>query len=314
MSARYRITHRTTYYYEADVSASYGRMRLLPRDLPGQRCIESDITIDPAPGDHSQHIDLFGNRVDYMSILSPHRMLTITAQSVVEVDAQRPLPLAGNEPWEKVRDRIGQGGPDDIDAVHFTLDSPRVVPSADFVAYAEPSFWPGRPIAEAVLDLSSRIHRDFEFVVAETDVDTPVEEVLVGRKGVCQDFAHVGIACMRAMGLPARYVSGYLETDPPPGMPKLSGADVSHAWFGVLVPGAGWIDVDPTNDQVPGQRYIVTAFGRDYSDVAPVSGVIYTRGRTTSLEVVVDVVGVGPDEARAPMSQSQGWTGQSQGF
>ncbi len=293
MSRTYRITHRTTYYYEADVSASYGRMRLLPRDLPGQqRCLESRVSIDPAPGDHSQHVDLFGNRVDYMSIHEPHRMLTITAQSLVEVDAPGPLPIAGDQPWESVAAAVGRGGPDDVDAVHFALDSPRVAANADFAAYAEPSFWPGRPIAEALLDLSSRIHRDFEFVPAETDVDTPVEEVLEGRKGVCQDFAHVGIGCLRALGLPARYVSGYLETDPPPGLPKLSGADVSHAWFAVLVPGAGWIDVDPTNDQVPGERYVVTAYGRDYSDVAPVSGVIYTRGRTTSLEVIVDVVDV----------------------
>lgn len=293
MSATYRVTHRTTYYYEADVSASYGRMRLLPRDLPGQqRCLESHVTIDPDPADHSQHVDLFGNRVDYMSIDSPHRTLTITAHSVVEVDAPSPLPLAGDEPWERVRDAVGQGGPDDVEAVHFSLDSPRIVPTTDFLAYAEPSFWPGRPIAEAVLDLSSRIHRDFEFVPDETDVDTPIEDVLAGRKGVCQDFAHVGIACLRALGLPARYVSGYLETDPPPGMPKLTGADVSHAWFSVLIPGAGWLDVDPTNDQVRGQKYIVTAFGRDYSDVAPVSGVIYTRGRTTSLEVSVDVTHV----------------------
>lgn len=297
MTATYRVTHRTTYFYEADVSASYGRMRLLPRDLPGQqRCLESEITIEPEPGDHSQHVDLFGNRVDYMSIHQPHRTLTITARSLVEVEAPSPLPIAGDQPWERVRDAIGHGGPDDVDAVHFTLDSPRIVPTPEFLAYAEPSFWPGRPIAEAVLDLSSRIHRDFEFVPDETDVDTPIDEVLAGRVGVCQDFAHVGIACLRALGLPARYVSGYLETDPPPGLPKLVGSDVSHAWFALLIPGSGWLGVDPTNDQVCGQRHIVTAFGRDYSDVAPVSGVIYTRGRTTSLEVTVDVEGVGPTQ------------------
>lgn len=298
MSARYRISHRTTYYYEMDVSASYGRMRLLPRDLPGQRCIESSVTIDPPPDDHSQHVDIFGNRVDYMSIHQPHRMLTITAESLIEVDAPRPLPLAGDQPWETVRDSIGKtGGLDDMTAVEFSLDSPVITAGDAFREYAEPSFWPGRPIAEAILDLSSRIHRDFEFEPAHTDVNTPVSYVLEHRKGVCQDFAHLGIACLRSIGLPARYVSGYLETDPPPGMPRLTGADVSHAWFSGFVPGAGWIDVDPTNDQVPGQRYVVTAFGRDYTDVAPVSGVIYTRGRTTSLEVVVDVVGVDPHDS-----------------
>ena len=295
MSSRYRITHKTAYYYEADVSASYGRMRLLPRDQPGQRCLESSVTIDPVPDDHSQHIDIFGNRVDYMSIHAPHRLLTITAESLVEIDAPPPLPLAGSYPWESVRDAIGHtGGEDDVTAVQFSIDSPLVGASADFLAYAEPSFTPGRSLAEAVIDLSSRIHEDFDFVADATDVDTPPAEVLKTRRGVCQDFAHIGIACLRSLGLPARYVSGYLETDPPPGMERLTGADVSHAWFGAFVPGAGWIDVDPTNDQVPGHRYIVTAYGRDYSDVAPVSGVIYTRGRTKSLEVVVDVLGEDP--------------------
>jgi transglutaminase-like putative cysteine protease len=288
----YRITHRTAYAYEEEVSASYGRMRLLPRDLPGQRCVRSSVWVDPMPGDHSQHVDLFGNRVDYFSIHDPHRELVITAESLVEVQAPLGLPLAGDVPWEQVAAAIGGGGADDVDAVHFSLDSPVVAASPEFRAYASPSFAPGRPIVEAVLDLSQRIHREFEFVPGETKVDTPLAEVLAHRKGVCQDFAHVGIACLRSLGLPARYVSGYLETDPPPGMAKLVGSDVSHAWFSALVPGAGWVDVDPTNDQVPGERYIVTAFGRDYGDVAPVSGVIYTHGRTTSLDVKVDVVAV----------------------
>ena len=288
----YRITHRTAYSYEEAVSASYGRMRLLPRDLPGQRCITSSVWVDPLPSDHSEHVDLFGNRVDYFSIHEAHRELVITAESLVEVDSPAGLPLAGDVPWEQVAAAIGHGGPDDVDAVHFSLDSPFVTTSEDFRRYASASFTPGRPIVEAVIDLSSRIHREFEFVPGETKVDTPLEEVLVNRKGVCQDFAQIGIACLRSIGLPARYISGYLETDPPPGQEKLTGSDVSHAWFSALVPGAGWIDVDPTNDQVPGERYVVTAFGRDYSDVAPVTGVIYTRGRTTSLDVTVDVVAV----------------------
>ncbi|MFT4034238.1 MAG: transglutaminase family protein [Patulibacter sp.] len=288
----YRITHRTAYRYEQDVSASYGRMRLLPRDAPRQRCVQSSVWLNPLPADHSEHTDLFGNRVEYFSIHEPHRELVITAESVVEVQAPAGLPLAADQPWEQVAASIGRCGPDDLDAVHFSLDSPYVTASAAWRAYAEPSFAPGRPIVEAVLDLSSRIHREFEFVPGETKVDTPLEQVLALRKGVCQDFAHVGIACLRSLGLPARYVSGYLETDPPPGMPKLVGTDVSHAWFSALVPGGGWVDVDPTNDQVPGERYVVTAYGRDYGDVAPVSGVIYTRGGTTGLDVTVDVVAV----------------------
>ncbi|MBO9532209.1 MAG: transglutaminase family protein [Solirubrobacteraceae bacterium] len=288
----YRITHRTRYAYERDVSASYGRMRLLPRDLPGQRCVHASVWLDPAPGDHSEHVDLFGNRVDYFSIHEPHRELVITAESLVEVDYPAGLPLAGDLPWEQVAASLGEAGPDDVDAVHFSLDSPFITASQAFRDYAAPSFTPGRPIVEAVLDLSSRINHEFEFVAGETEVDTPLGDVLEHRRGVCQDFAHIGIACLRSLGLPARYVSGYLETDPPPGQQKLVGADVSHAWFSALVPGAGWVDVDPTNDQVPGERYVVTAFGRDYGDVAPVSGVIYTRGGTTSLDVTVDVVAV----------------------
>lgn len=288
----YRVTHRTAYAYESDVSASYGRMRLLPRDLPSQRCVESSIWVDPLPADHSQHVDLFGNRVDYFSIHESHRELVITAESLVEVNAPAGPPLAADRAWEEVAASIGKNGPDDVDAVHFSLDSPLVAASAEFRAYAQPSFAPGRPIVEAVVDLQSRIHREFEFVPGETKVDTPLSDVLASRRGVCQDFAHVGVACLRSMGLPARYVSGYLETDPPPGLPKLVGTDVSHAWFSTLVPGAGWVDVDPTNDQVPGERYLVTAYGRDYSDVAPVSGVIYTHGRTTSLDVTVDVVAI----------------------
>jgi transglutaminase-like putative cysteine protease len=288
----YRITHRTAYAYEEDVSASYGRMRLLPRNIPGQRCVQSSVWLDPVPSDHSQYIDLFGNRVDYFSIHQPHRELVITAESLVEVDAPAGLPLAGDLPWDQVAESLGKGGPDDVDAVHFSLDSPFVAASERFRAYAEPSFAPGRPMVEAVLELSSRIHREFEFMPGETKVDTPLDDVLTSRRGVCQDFAHIGIACLRSLGLPARYVSGYLETDPPPGMEKMVGSDVSHAWFSALVPGAGWVDVDPTNDQVPGERYVVTAYGRDYGDVAPVSGVIYTLGSTSTLAVTVDVTAV----------------------
>jgi transglutaminase-like putative cysteine protease len=175
------------------------------------------------------------------------------------------------------------------ETVQFALDSPLVRASAAFAEYAAPSFPAGAPISEAVISLSSRIHRDFEFVPGHTEIDTPLEEILAERKGVCQDFAHVAIACLRSLRLPARYVSGYLETDPPPGRPKLAGADVSHAWFSVPVPGAGWLDVDPTNDQVVNGRYVVTAYGRDYSDVSPIGGIIYSHGRTERLDVTVDV-------------------------
>ncbi len=290
MSATYRITHRTEYRYSARVAPSYSLLHLLPRDAPGQRCLEASITVDPVPEDQGEHVDFFGNRVAYVAVTSPHRALSVTATSLVEVDASRrtaALSLFGQQSWEEVRDHR------DVEAIHYALDSRRVEADPRFAAYAAPSFTPGRQLVEAVTDLSSRIHADFAFAPGETKVDTPLTQVLETRQGVCQDFAHLGIACLRSLGLPARYVSGYLETDPPPGRPKLTGADVSHAWFSVLFPGAGWLDLDPTNDQVVGDRHIVTAYGRDYSDVAPLSGVMYTRGRTTSLKVEVDVVAAG---------------------
>jgi transglutaminase-like putative cysteine protease len=165
-----------------------------------------------------------------------------------------------------------------------------VAASWRFADYARESFRPGRDLVDGVGDLAHRIHADFAYTPGATSVSTPVDEVFDQREGVCQDFAHLGIACLRSIGLPARYVSGYLETDPPAGRPKLRGADASHAWLAVLVPGLGWLDVDPTNDQFVSNRYVVAAFGRDYSDVPPVSGVIYTEGRTKKLKVVVDVV------------------------
>jgi transglutaminase-like putative cysteine protease len=178
---------------------------------------------------------------------------------------------------------------DSLAALSYVLDSPQVGGSAAAAAYAVLSFRPRRPILEAVEDLSHRIHRDFRFKPGATAVGTPVEEVLARRAGVCQDFAHLTIASLRSMGLAARYVSGYLETDPPPGQPKLQGADVSHAWASVFVPQIGWVDVDPTNDQTVGDRHITVAWGRDYGDIAPLKGVIFTDGDTTSLTVTVDV-------------------------
>jgi transglutaminase-like putative cysteine protease len=242
-------------------------------------------------GDYSEHTDFFGNRVGYLAIHRPHRSLRVTATSLVDVEDREHEPsLFGDRPWEEVRDAVWRDGRRDaVDAMPFALDSPLVAASPALLAYAEPSFPAGRSLLDAVTNLASRIHAEFEYKPGATQVATPLEEVLRGRKGVCQDFAHVAIGCLRSLGLPARYVSGYLETDPPPGRVKLVGADVSHAWFSVLVPEAGWLDVDPTNDQLVNHRYVVTAFGRDYRDVPPVSGVIYTEGKTASLKVSVDV-------------------------
>jgi len=243
------------------------------------------------PDDYRERFDYFGNRVSYVAIHRPHRTLTVTATSTVEVE-DRPgvLSLFGQRPWEEARDAVrNEEVVDPLDAVQYVLDSPLVAASA-LADYAAATFTPGRPLLDAVTDLCRRIYEDFEYSPGSTSVTTPLAKVFAQRQGVCQDFAHIGIACLRSIGLPARYVSGYLETFPPPGRAKLKGADGSHAWMSVLVPQAGWLDVDPTNDQLANNRYIVTAYGRDYSDVPPLSGVIYTRGKTESLRVLVDVV------------------------
>ncbi|HEY5199260.1 MAG TPA: transglutaminase family protein [Solirubrobacteraceae bacterium] len=292
MAIAYEVTHRTEYDYESDVSHSYSQLHLLPRELPGQRCLSSSVLVVPEPEDYRERVDFFGNRVSFLAIHEPHRKLSVTATSVVEVDGRedaRPS-FECHRPWEDVRDALRGAPADRIDAGQFSLDSPLVAASTRFADYAAVSFTAGRDFLDAVSDLSHRIHTEFEYKPGATSVSTPVDEVLDQREGVCQDFAHLAIACLRSIGLPARYVSGYLETDPPPGRPKLRGADASHAWLAVLVPGFGWLEVDPTNDRFASNRYIVTAFGRDYSDVPPLSGVIYTEGATTRLKVVVDVV------------------------
>ena len=293
-TATYRVTHRTEYEYESEVSSSYGQLHLLPRELPGQRCLSAEVTINPFAEDYRERVDYFGNRVSFLAIHQPHRALTVTASSLVEVD-QRPhrTLLVGDRPWEQAREAVCAGlVPDPVDAAEYVLDSPLVEAAELYREYASVSFAPGRDLLDAVSALCTRIHSDFTYEAGSTSVTTPLTEVFEQRKGVCQDFAHLGIACLRSLGLPARYVSGYLETDPPAGLPKLTGVDGSHAWLSVLVPDAGWVDIDPTNDQFVNGRYIVTAYGRDYRDVPPMNGVIYTEGKTDSLKVVVDVAAV----------------------
>lgn len=287
----YQVTHRTEYRYPATVSSSFGQVVLLPRDLPGQSCLRRSLVIDPEPHDLRERLDFFGNRVAYFAVLAPHTTLSVTATSVVRVNA-RPGPDELTAPgWEQARDRLrGGDDPQDRDARQFVLDSPKVAGSTDLVEYAAPSLRPGRSVLAAAVDLSSRIHRDFEYLPGATKVSTTIGEVLRARAGVCQDFAHLAIGCLRSLGLAARYVSGYLETIPPPGKARLIGADVSHAWFSVFVPDAGWVDLDPTNDKLVDDRYVTTAWGRDYSDVAPLKGVIFTDGDGHELRVSVDVL------------------------
>jgi transglutaminase-like putative cysteine protease len=282
----YRVSHRTSYRYDEAVTASYGQIRLLPRTEPGQICHESTTKIEPPPADQTEHDDFFGNRTVYFEIAAPHRELTVTTDSLVEIDGrQAHLSLLADQPWEDVL--AGRTRPDTSD---FALDSPLATVTPPLADYAAPSFPPRRPVLDALLDLGSRIHGDMAYLPGATSVRTSAAEALAGQAGVCQDFAHVMIACLRSLGWPARYISGYLETDPPPGQPRLVGRDVSHAWASLLVAEVGWVDYDPTNRQLVHNRYIVAAKGRDYSDVPPLKGVIFTNGTKHELEVSVDVV------------------------
>jgi transglutaminase-like putative cysteine protease len=287
---KYRVAHTTAYRYDEEVSSSYGQFHLLPRELPGQRCARSEVVIEPRPDDYLERSDFFGNRMAYFEIRSSHLNLSVGTTSWIEVatafrqQAAAAIDEAGIV-WEAARP-----APGDIEGLEFLLDSPLVATGAELAAYGRSVFTTGRPIIEALTDLAVRIHTDFTFKPGATQVSTTADEVLAGRAGVCQDFAHLVIGCMRSLGLAARYVSGYLETIPPPGKPRLQGADVSHAWASVLVPGMGWVDVDPTNRQLVNDRYVVTAWGRDYSDVPPLKGVIFTEGTKHDLDVLVDVI------------------------
>lgn len=286
---KYRITHVTTYTYAAEVSVSHHLLHLRPRDLPRQRVESFDLVVHPELTARSRRVDYFGNHADVIMVESAHRQLEVVAGSRVEVLPAPDREEVGSPPWDHVAAACrGQAWNDAVAAAEFCFDSPHVRRGEMAMAYARGSFTPGRPWLEAVSDLSSRIHRDFQFDPKATGVATPVEEVLRGRKGVCQDFAHLMLACLRSMGLPARYVSGYLETLPPPGQARLVGADASHAWVSAWCPGLGWLDFDPTNDLVPGERHVILAWGRDFSDVSPIRGVLVGSGEH-ALSVSVDV-------------------------
>jgi len=294
----YRVVHRTHYEYDAVVSASYSEAHLHPRETQSQQAYLATLAVDPFPEHYHERRDFFGNRVAHFTVLEHHRELTVTATSVVEIrDRREILPVVGDLAWEDARDELRRDpAPESLDARQFVLASPVVAPSAAAVAYVGASFAPGRPLVEALGELSGRLHAEFEFSPGSTTVSTPVEEVLARRAGVCQDFAHLTISGLRGLGLAVRYVSGYLETDPPPGQDKLVGADVSHAWVSVYVPHVGWVDLDPTNGQFVNNRYVTVAWGRDYSDVPPLKGVIYTEGKGQRLEVTVDVTTIPDDD------------------
>ncbi len=288
---RYRVAHTTTYRYESTVSSSYGQMVMLPREHPHQRCVSSSVSVEPAPTDIRERVDFFGNRVSYFAIDSGHTVLRISAVSEVEVDAERGVVPADDTTTlaEAVAAVRALDGEDRLMAAHYGIDSPRAEVDRLVTDYAAPIDDPSQPVMTWLEGLVAKIHGDFGFDPKATTVTSTVGDLFETGAGVCQDFAHLAVAVARAQGLPARYVSGYLETIPKPGQPKLVGADVSHAWASVLVPHLGWVDIDPTNNQFVNNRYVTTAWGRDYGDVAPLKGVIYSDGGKTKLDVSVDV-------------------------
>ncbi|TWT77083.1 Protein-glutamine gamma-glutamyltransferase [Posidoniimonas polymericola] len=284
---RYRITHTTKYAYSEPVAVCHNLVHLSPRETRGQTRQSYRLIILPDPSDVLQRTDVFGNPTEYFSILEAHRGLSLSATSEIEID-ERDEPGPGT-PWEQVRDALPAAEPDaPMRPYQFAFPSSKAPLVRRLGQYAEKSFTPGRPIVDALRDLNLRINKDFEYNPQATTVSTPVTEAFDQRAGVCQDFAHVAISCLRSIGLAARYVSGYLRTIPPPGKPRLVGADASHAWLALYCGADGWVDADPTNAVLPGRDHITIAHGRDYADVCPIQGV-YVGGGGHTMEVTVDV-------------------------
>jgi transglutaminase-like putative cysteine protease len=284
---KYKILHRTTYRYKYPVSVGNHVACLKPRALPHQHVADSEIVVMPTPVTSAERADFYGNTQCVFTVQKPHRELVVEARSFVTVTP--PTQIEHSIAWE---DAVAQMPVDTsvagLAAYQFTFESPRIRVRPDFADYALQSFTPQRPIAEALMDLTTRIYRDFRFDAKATNVRTPPEEVFKKRHGVCQDFAHVQIACLRSINVAARYVSGYLRTYPPPGKPRLIGADASHAWVSAWCPGSGWLDLDPTNNLIPSDGHVTLAWGRDYSDVSPLRGLVLGGGAHT-LKVGVDM-------------------------
>ncbi len=286
---KYRVRHVTKYLYSDAVLLCHNIAHLTPRNAGRQTRNSLQLTIAPEPAVLSDHIDFFGNTVVFFTVQERHQELQVTANSEVEVFAANPVVPGLTPPWEDVRDILaGEDLHRHFDAVQFLNDSFYVKRSPELAEYARQSFAPHRPIYEAMLDLTARINRDFKFDNAATSVSTAVSEVFKLKRGVCQDFAHLQLSCLRSLGLAGRYVSGYLLTTPAPGEKKLAGADASHAWISFYCPGFDWIDMDPTNNVVPGDKHILLGWGRDYADVSPLNGVILGGGQHT-IQVSVDV-------------------------
>ncbi|MEL6475833.1 MAG: transglutaminase family protein [Pseudomonadota bacterium] len=302
----YTVTHTTSYSYQNPAAFSQHLMRLKPRVLPGQQEVRSStIRITPEPDSLRPHHDMFGNTAHVATITRPHSTIDILATSQIERAAPSAMISEASAPWEDVRDAaLGiSTRPVPVEISPFAFPSAMTQADAEIAGYARSSFAAGRPVLVGALELTARIFEDFTYLPGATGSDTLPVESFALRRGVCQDFAHVMLAGLRALRIPARYVSGYLRTIPPEGQPKLAGADASHAWVAVWDPVFGWVDFDPTNNMVPGLDHITLAWSRDYADVSPVSGIVIGAGHQI-LSVGVDVAPTVPEKGQS-QAQSQ---------
>jgi transglutaminase-like putative cysteine protease len=287
----YRVKHITHYKYANRVSHCYNLANIIPRNTTRQRCLKNTITVSPLPAVTHRRTDYFGNEAYHFEIQHAHTELMISAESEIQIDdnpAEMNFDLGTSyaDAVDYLAKNITQ---ETIDASEFLINSPMVKTSDELAEYARPSFHSGRSLKACVSELTTRIFTDFKYDPNFTTIATPLSDVLQHKRGVCQDFAHLQVGCLRSMGIPAKYVSGYIETLPKPGQKKLVGADATHAWIAYFSPEEGWVEFDPTNNTTARSQHIVTAFGRDYYDVTPVKGVIFGGGRSPMLSVSVDV-------------------------
>jgi transglutaminase-like putative cysteine protease len=289
LAGGFSITHTTEYNYYVPVSLCHNIVKLLPRNTGSQLCKHTEIKIHPRPDVLDEYEDFYGNRVIYFAIQQEHKSLTVTVKSEVAKQAATSPEFNwySSTPWEEIKQLVQETN-GFLDARQYIATTALTDFNEDIRNYAQKSFTPVKPVYDAVLDITGRIFNDFAFKPGFTTITTPAVDAFKAHKGVCQDFAHLAIACVKSVGLPARYVSGYLETLPPEGQEKLVGVDASHAWFSVFIPGMGWMDFDPTNNMVPGNQHITIGWGRDYTDICPLKGVILSSG-PHELHVSVDV-------------------------
>jgi transglutaminase-like putative cysteine protease len=286
---RYQVEHRTIYHYEIPVIQSQQLLHMMPRETPYQQSVSYTLVCEPQPAEQSRRLDFFGNHNDYVTLLTPHQSLQVTSRFQVDV-LPRPDMTAFtlNPPWEQVQATLQSQSSQHIEAMRYLYSTVKVKSSEALANFARHSFTAQRPLLEAAMALTQQIYQEFEFDPQATDVATPLDEVLKGKRGVCQDFAHLMIGAMRSLGLACRYVSGYILTHPPAGQPRLVGADASHAWVSVYCPVYGWVDFDPTNNCLVQYEHITVAWGRDFGDVSPMRGVMLGGGQQ-QLDVSVTV-------------------------